>query len=270
MKKINKDIDSILSLEEKKRLLREIGQEDLLDIFKNDYKVKYTPATNKKSPLDQQVSFSVSEEEKEKLANELFQIRKVGPGISISAFVRNQVITDIDIKDWSDKALNELNKLNSKDYDKDELKKRKLKYMQLLEDADDDEDYITFKREINKIKEREAHIKKQTFKRKYRLAGRITFNEAQVIRWRAARLNLSIADYLRYLMFNYEPGSEADLNLSLDDRRRFYISILEVKRNGWGEPPELNQCPNCTRYMKEVKLLKEQIDRYKKYLGNEE
>ena len=266
MKKVTKDIDSILSLEEKRLLLKELGQEDLLDVFKKDYKPKYTPPVRKRSPLDQQVSFSVSETEKQILSNELFEIKKVGPGVSISAYVRNQIIADIDIKSWGDKALRELNKLSSPEFNKKTINERKRKLMQLLEDAEDDEDLITYERELAKINKAESKLKKKTFKRKYRLAGRITFSEAQIIRWRAARLNLTIADYLRYLTFGYEPGSEADLNLSLDDRRRFYISILDVKRNGWGEPPNLNQCPNCLRYMKEVKELKAQLQRYRTYL----
>ena len=34
-------------------------------------------------------------------------------------------------------------------------------------------------------------------------------------------------------------------------------------RNGWGEPPTVNECPNCARYIKDIKALKEQLARYK-------
>ena len=41
------------------------------------------------------------------------------------------------------------------------------------------------------------------------------------------------------------------------------VSILDVYRNGWGEPPTVNECPNCARYIKDIKALKEQLARYK-------
>lgn len=269
MKKIDKDIDDILSLDDKRKLLKEIGQEDLLDMFKDDYKVKYKPAVQKSSPLDQQVSFSVSKEEKEILSNNLFEIRKVGPGISISAYVRNQVVADIDLKEWANIAYKELKEVNSSDYDKKILTKKKLKLLQKLEDAKDKEDVYVISKELNETKDKIEKTKRKSFKRKYRLTGRLTFEEAQTVRWRAARLNLSIADYLRYQMFNYSPGTEADLGLTLVDRKRFYISILDVYRNGWGEPEKQEECPNCKRYLKEITELRNEIKRYRQYLGGQ-
>lgn len=265
MKNVNKDIDDILSLEDKKRLLKEIGQEDLLEMFKQDYKVKYTPPVSKKSPLDQQVAFSVSDSEKMKLSKELLEIKKHGPAISISAFVRNQVTSDIDIKGWAGKALKELKKLNSSQYDKSVIEKQRGTLIKLIDNAEEDSELEEYENNLEQLNKRLELLKKQSFKRKYRLAGRITFNEAQILRWRAARLNLNIADYLRYTMFNYEPGSEADLNLSLEDRKRFYISILDVSRNGWGEPQGLEDTPEVIRLRKEIQVLKEQIERYKRY-----
>lgn len=265
MKKIDKDLDNILSLEEKKRLLKDIGQEDLLEIFKDNYKVKYTPPVNKKSPLDQQVALSISKEEREQLSQELFLTRREGTNISISAYVRHQVTSHIDLKDWSERALNELNRLNSKGFDKNFITKQKGTLVKLLDEAQDDEEYTQYEKDLAELNSRLDYMKKKSFKRKYRLSGRVTFREAQSIRWKAARLNLSIADFLRYVMFGYKPGGEADLNLSFEDRKRFYISILDVYRNGWGEPENTSDCPDCIRYQKEIEILKEQLNRYKKY-----
>lgn len=269
MKSVTKDIDDILSLEDKRKLLKEIGQEDLLDMFKDDYKVKYKPAVQKSTPLDQQVSFSISKEEKEKLSQNLFEIRKVGPGISISAYVRNQVVSDIDMKEWASIAYKELKRLNTDDYDKKELDKRKLKLLKELEDANDKEDVYVINKKLNSVKDRISELKRQSFKRKYKLTGRLTFDEAQTVRWRAARLNISIADYLRYQMFDYMPGTDADLGMTFVDRKRFYISILDVYRNGWGEPEKKEECPNCQRYLKEITDLRNEIKRYRQYLGGQ-
>lgn len=266
MKKIDKDVNNILSLDDKRQLLRELGQEDLLDVFKQGYKPKYTPAVQKKSPLDQQLAFSASKEEKNALSKELLEIRKIGPGISISAFVRNQVTSEIDMKDWAEKAYAELKKINSPEYSKEEINKRKTQLMLEMEESED-KDTLETQLELNKILEKEKRLKRQRFKRKYRLSTRVTFKEAQTIRWRAARLNLTIADYLRYLMFSYYPGHESDLGLSLKDRKRFYISVLDVYKNGWNEPDRDNEsCPNCKRYLDEIRKLKDQIERYRTYV----
>ena len=105
-------------------------------------------------------------------------------------------------------------------------------------------------------------LKAVSSKRSYRVAGRVTFDEANHIKWRAGRLSLSVADYLRFLLFGYYPNSENDKHMSLIARKRFYISVLDVYKNGWGNPPQLNGCPNCARYQKDIQILKEQIARY--------
>ena len=95
--------------------------------------------------------------------------------------------------------------------------------------------------------------------RKYRLTGRVTTNEVNTIRWRAARLSLTVSDYMRFLLFDYMPFSGEDGHLSTDSRKKFYISIIDVARNGWGEPPQVEDCHDCARYKEEISKLNEVI-----------
>lgn len=269
MKKIKKDIDSILSLEQKKKILKELNQEELLGLFKEGYTPTYRPAKQKKSPLDQQISISLTAGEKEKLAHELKEIRKVGPRVSISSFVRSRSIIDVDIEEWSERAIEGLRAFTTKQYDENYLNREKRKYLKLLEEADDDdqEDIFFYNREIEKLNEYLTDIKRKSARRKYRMTGRVTFNEAQHIRWRAAKLNIPIADYVRFCLFGYLPFSQDDNYMTIDSRKRFYISILDIQQNGWGEPPQTEECPNCQRYLEEIRKLREQLMRYQKLSG---
>lgn len=271
MAPIEKDIDSILTLEEKKKLLKEIGQEDLLNLFKKNYKPpQFTSISpQKKAPLDQQINFAISKKEKDMLSQELFEIRKIGPGISISSYVRHKAISDIDFEEWSEQALEMLKKLNTPLYDEKEVKKQHRMFMKLVEESDDEDDLFLYRKELEKCENALSALKRQPFKRAYRVSGRVTFQEAQMIRWRAARLSLAVSDYMRYVMFGYKPGDKADLNMSLASRKRFYVSVLDVYRNGWGEPPIQGNCPNCMRYVEEIKTLQKQIKRYRE-LGEEQ
>ena len=72
---------------------------------------------------------------------------------------------------------------------------------------------------------------------------------------------MTVADYMRYLVFGYTPFTENDRHLSIDARRRFYISVLDVAANGWGTPPHTEECENCARYAHENKELRAKLDR---------
>lgn len=263
MKRIERDIESILSLKEKEKILKQLNQLDLLNLFKDEYKVAYSPIKPKKASLDQQISIAISREEKELIQRELIEIRKVGPTQSISSFIRNRVTTSVDIADWYEKAVEGLQQLGSVKFNPKELKKQQNVYMKLLEDLDDDDTETEFyyNKKLSEIKERLTLFAKIKPRRGYRLSGRVTYNESNVIRWRASRLTLSIADYTRFVMFGYNPFSDADKHMTIDARKRLYISVIDVYTNGWGDPPRVEDCPNCARYMNDVKILKAQLER---------
>ena len=267
MKKIDKDIDNILSLQSKQQILKELQQEDLLELFKTKYvKSIYTPPKLRKTPLDQHIAIAINKEEKELLKSTLLEIKKAGPGISISSYIRNQSVLPIDLEVWKDRALEGLQKLATDDYNKDALMKKRRQYIKMIDHADDDaeEDLFFYRKKLQEVDNRLAEVTKKSSKRTFKLNGRVTFQEASDIRWKAARLSLSVADYLRFLIFGYEPFSIADNHLSVDSRKRFYISILDIHNTGWGQPPQQETCPNCLRYMKEVQILKEQLARFQK------
>ena len=45
--------------------------------------------------------------------------------------------------------------------------------------------------------------------------------------------------------------------------KRFYVSIMDVCKNGWGNPPTVNECSNCARHLHDIEVLREQLERYK-------
>jgi hypothetical protein len=264
----------VLSLENKTKLLQELKEEKLIELFKNKAsRSSFKPAEAKKASLDQQCALTISREEKGILKNELLAIQSAGPKTSISNYIRNKSLSIPDINKWNEIALRGLKALSSDDYDESKLKKERAEYIRQIDklsDVSTDNDLGTSEESLQlldrKLKEVEmkiARTKKSKPKRQFRVAGRVTFNEANAIRWRAARLSLSVADYIRFLVFDYEPFSEFDTHLSLDARKRFYVSIMDVCKNGWGNPPTVNECSNCARHLHDIEVLREQLERYK-------
>lgn len=270
MKKVNKDLNDVVSLREKEQLLRELKQEDLLDLFKKGYKSTYKQIEAKKATLDQQISIAIAKNEKDKLGLELAEIKRAsGQATSIASFVRNKAVSQIDIVEWYEHALEGLKTLTSSEYDEKNLTQTKRKYLKLLDNLDesDKETEYVYNNRLNEINEKLNQISRTKPQRGLRLTGRVTFSEANVIRWRAARLSLTVADYMRFVIFNYLPFTEADKHLTIDQRKRFYISIIDVHKNGWGNPPNVNDCPNCARLQHDIDTLRQQLARYKSING---
>lgn len=267
MPKVRKDIDSVTDLEAKKELLREIQQEDLIDLFKKSYKSNYTPIRQKKVALDQSVAIAITSEEREVLMDEILKIKKTGGKVTLSSVMRSRVLIDVDLLEWKDQALKGLKELNGPDWNKRKITKERDDYTKKIDKValDDSESRKLIMSRISECNRRLAMLEKPNVKRSYRLRGRVTFNEANLIRWRAARLSLTVADYMRFLIFGYLPFSEDDKTMSVDSRKRFYISILDVAANGWGETPEVESCPNCVRYIDEIKELKAKLERVKAF-----
>lgn len=260
-RRISED-DYILTYEQKKALLKEYEHEDMIGLFKQ-YKPTYKPLVQKKSALDQRLAVGITEFEKDTLLNDIAILKKSGEPITRSSYVRNKVTSDIDIEMWAEHALKGLKELSSDDWDKQKVLKKlnnKIVYLEVMED-DEEEEYI-IRKEIAHLEHRLAVLGKPTVRRGFRLSGRVTFNEANFIRWKAARLTLTVADYMRFLLFGYVPfDGENDTHLSIDARKRFYISVIDVSRNGWGQPPTIENCKECVRLQQEISVLKEKLKR---------
>ena len=263
------DIDA-LKLENKQNILASLGQENLMKLFQNQPKFK--PIEPKKIALDQQIAITLSENEKQRLIQDRERIRELGKLPSISSYIRKKILLQLDIEQWRTFAEQGLKNLDNSDSESKTLQKQKIRLINSIDQLDDivKDDINT--EEINKLKKELEEIENRLMllkstkqeKRIYRLSGNITFNEANFVRWRAARLSLSLADYIRFILFDYQPTVD-DNHMSVESRKRFYVSILEVAQNGWGNPPVVNECPNCARYLDDIKKLQEQIE----YLTNE-
>lgn len=263
------DIDA-LKLENKQSILAGLGQENLMKLFQNQPKFK--PVEPKKIALDQQIAITLSENEKQKLIQDRERIRELGKLPSISSYIRKKILLQLDIEQWREFAEQGLKNLDNSDTESKTLQKQKIRLINSIDQLDDivksdidTEEIDRLKKELEEIENRLLLLKStKQEKRIYRLSGNITFNEANFVRWRAARLSLSLADYIRFILFDYQPTID-DNHMSVESRKRFYVSILEVAQNGWGNPPVVNECPNCARYLDDIKKLQEQIE----YLKNE-
>lgn len=263
------DIDA-LKLENKQNILASLGQENLMKLFQNQPKFK--PIEPKKIALDQQIAITLSENEKQKLIQDRERIRELGKLPSISSYIRKKILLQLDIEQWRELAEQGLKNLDGSDIESKTLQKQKIRLINSIDQLDDivksdidTEEIDKLKKELEEIENRLLLLKStKQEKRIYRLSGNITFNEANFVRWRAARLSLSLADYIRFILFDYQPTVN-DNHMSVESRKRFYVSILEVAQNGWGNPPVVNECPNCARYLDDIKKLQEQIE----YLKNE-
>lgn len=264
------DIDA-LKLENKRNILAGIGQQNLINLFQNQPKFK--PVEPKKLALDQQVAITLSENEKERLINDRDKIQELGKLPSISSYIRKKIVLPLDIEEWRALAEQGLKDLNNSDTESKSLSKQKLKLINAIDLLDDitnvDKDIQEvekLRQELQQVEERLSLLKStKQEKRIYKLTGNITFNEANFVRWRAARLSIPVADFIRFTLFDYQPTID-DNHMSVDARKRFYISILDVCDNGWGKPPVVNECPNCARYLADIKKLQQQIEYLQKEL----
>lgn len=268
MKAITRDVDNILSIKEKEKILEEIHQKDLIDLFKKGFKPQYKRVESKKTILDQQISIAIDTDEKNMIALELNEIRKVANKISLASFIRSRSLATFDIAEWYQQALEGLEELSSDSWNPKTLQNERKQYIKLLDDLEDseddsrDENMLFYKTRLDETEQKINSLKKQNRKRGYRVSTRVTYEEANTIRWRAARLSITVPDYMRYVIFGYLPFTDADYNLSLEARKRFYVSIIDVYKNGWGEIPEVNECPNCARYKHEIEVLRDKVARY--------
>ena len=272
MKHTTRAVDNILSIKEKEKILEEIHQKDLIDLFKKGFKPQYKRVESKKTILDQQISIAIDTDEKNMIALELNEIRKVANKTSLASFIRSRSLATFDIAEWYQQAIEGLEELSSESWNPKNLQNERKRFIKLLDDLEDseddsrDEDMLYYKTQLDECEQKLNSLKKQNRKRGYRVSTRVTYEEANTIRWRAARLSITVPDYMRYVIFGYLPFTDADYNLSLEARKRFYVSIIDVYKNGWGEIPEVNECPNCARYKHEIEVLRDKVSRYEMLL----
>lgn len=250
-------IEKPLSLDERLALLSSMDREDLVSSFK-----KWRPRSRKKQgiPLDQRVSITVTSDERFSLDSEIRTLKKENSKFSMSEFIRNRTLGSIDISGWREIAAKTLVEIEDIASNAADLRKRKTNFIVMADSEQDQEQIYFYNTEIVKIQNKLNKITAQNEKRTHRLSGRMSMPEAETIKWRASRLQLSASDYLRMLIFNLEPNTSADAHLSLDAKRRFYFGVLDVADNGWGEVPKIYNCSQCENYMDEIRRLKAIID----------
>lgn len=245
-----------MSVEEKLKILEDRGQVDLIEIFK-DWKPRVSPRKRTGAPLDQRISITISPEEKLLLENEVRAVKATGSTTSLGNIIRSRAMGNLNVHEWTevaDESLKEINKIIETQGDL--RKTQKAIEADLENSADDDEQVSIYERKLYEISQTLKKLKANPSKRNVRLQGRMTYQEAEQVKWRAFRLGLTTTDYLRIMVFDLLPNGSADAHLSVDARRRFWISILDVAKNSWGNPPGQHQCSQCESYSEEITRLR--------------
>jgi predicted DNA binding CopG/RHH family protein len=126
-------------------------------------------------------------------------------------------------------------------------------------DVNDRESKKFYNDQLDQVRKNLEFISRPSERKNFRVSVRLTYDEAKAVRWNAARLSLNVAEYLRFVLFDYYPFTKDDQHLCVDSRKRFYLSILDVTVSGWGQPPAIHNCPNCARYHKENEALRKKL-----------
>jgi hypothetical protein len=247
-----------MTVKDKLEVLEELGRKDLVELFK-DWKPRTSNRKKRGAPLDQRISITVTTSERIALDEELKSVKAAGEKITMSQFIRNRALGSVDINGWRAIAADAFTELEDTAKNQVEIRKRKRVLAGLIEEEDDSEQIALLEQEIGSIDKKLEKIVAQNEKRNNRLSGRMSMAESETIKWRAQQLCVSSSDYLRMMIFGLEPDSSADSHMSLDAKRRFYISIMKVANEGWGEPPTIYQCSQCENYMDEIMRLRDEV-----------
>lgn len=250
--------------EQKLAILEDLGRKDLVEIFK-DWHPRTSKNRKKSAPLDQRVSISVTDVEREMLEREIAKSSSAGTRVTMSQLVRNRALASVDINEWRDCAMASLKKIEATAKARKTIEGRIREIKEELKSCPASL-RATLKKERSDLESKLSLIIAQPQERKHRLSGRMSLIEAETIKWRAQRLCLSSSDYLRMMIFALQPESTGDAHLSYDGKRRFYISIVDVATNGWGTPPTIRQCSQCENYMDEIKRLTDRIAQLEAFL----
>lgn len=246
-----------LSVDEKLKFLEETGRSEMIDLFK-EWKPRVSNRKKRGAPLDQRVSITVTSQERVSLDRELKSVKASGEKITMSQFIRNRALGTVDINGWKEIAEETLKEIEDTVKNQAELRKSKVAFVELLDNEEDEDEALLYANTIEDINRKLNKLVGQNEKRTNRLSGRMSMPEAETVKWRAQKLCISSSDYLRMMIFGLEPNSNADSHMSLDAKKRFYVSIMEVAQNGWGTPPTIYECSQCQNYMDEIRRLREE------------
>jgi len=253
-----------LTVDEKLKFLEETGREEMIDLFK-EWKPRVSNRKKRGAPLDQRVSITVTSQERVSLDRELKTVKASGEKISMSQFIRNRALGTVDINGWKEIAEKALNEIEDTVKNQSELRKSKLAIAEMFDNEEDPDEASLYAKQIDDINRKLNKLVGQNEKRANRLSGRMSMPEAETVKWRAQKLCVSSSDYLRMMIFALEPDSNADSHMSLDAKRRFYLSIMEVAKNGWGTPPTIYECSQCQNYMDEIRKLRQENEQLRKF-----
>lgn len=258
-----------MNLAEKEEFLREIGADSSMMKAFDGYKPKRIRAARQSPPLDQKMTLTVTKADRKRFEKDLQEVKKEGENVSISQFVRHKALASPDIFGWKQSAISAIEEMKETVNNKGDLIKRVHALDEMIDEEKDKDIISAYYKEKDSIEKRLSHLKASPTKRTQRLSGRVTFAESELIKWRASRLCISTSDYLRMMIFELNPNSEADKHMSLAARQRFYIAIGDVAKNGWGEVPSSSREAEHEHLLHRIKELEQENRQLREALHND-
>lgn len=249
-------IEKPMTMDERLALLDELGRNELVERFK-EWRPRTAQTKKRGAPLDQRVAISVTMEERKALDDDVRRMQQDKSVSTMSQFIRNRAIGSVDIQGWREKAVAALVELEEANANQNEMRKRKIDLIVMIEEEDGEEDVVLYQSELRDIQHKLDKIIAQNKRRSQRLTGRMSMAEAETVKHRASKLGISVSDYLRMMIFALEPDSAADAHMSYESKVRFYMSIIDVADNGWGEVPKIYNCTQCENYLQRIGELEE-------------
>lgn len=246
-----------MTVDEKLAVLKQIGKPELVGLFE-EWKPRTSNRKKRGAPLSQRVSVAVTGQERVMLDAELRQVLQSGEKITMSQMIRSRAVGSVDLHGWREIAERMLKELDDAEANEKKYRAEITNLNLMADEEDDDEVASAYMLKIRKIDEKLGKLVGRSEKRNLRLSGRMSMSESETVKWRAQRLCISSSDYLRMMIFSLSPDSTADAHMSLDAKRRFYISIIDVALNGWGTPPTIYECSQCENYMDEIHRLRDE------------
>jgi len=140
-----------LTIEEKLKVLEEMGRPELISVFK-ECQPRQTRRRKSGAPLDQKVAVSVTSGERAWLEGEIRAIKAAGDSVSMSQYVRDQAMATVDIEQWKLTATSELERLDDIESHRKDLEKKREALIYMTEDTDDEEELALYNRQLYTVK----------------------------------------------------------------------------------------------------------------------
>lgn len=203
----------------------------------------------KPQPVDQRITATVTTQERVKADLEMRSIQTgTGGKPTVAELVRSRATASIDLIDWGTHAHRALQKIASYQQVASRLHTQLITArteMRRAQRLSDEQGYLAAKALYDESRDEALALTQKPVRRTARLVTRLSYEDRELIAFRSNQLGITISDYVRLLVYGYNPG-DSDWHMSEKARIAFYHNIIRLAQNG-GFPIQEKRyaCPRC-------------------------